>query len=255
MNLQQDICAAFCDGLIVRKVPVGFAISTPVTWFSDDTISFYARVEGERARLEDSGSLLFDLEGQGVDFSSENRREILSGILSDHGVDLSEEDGLFCTAWVPKAELASLALPFLTFLARVQDLLFLNREVVKSTFKEDLIRALEETFSDDRVSFSEALIPDLPHYTVDIVVRSESGKIAAVFPATNDVNVLRAVLFSMEVQKHNATNIVPFLIYENLDKGAITQQSREIAFNSDLTPAVWSGGREGVVRKVERYVS
>ncbi len=254
MNLQQDICAAFCDGLVVRQVPVGFAISTPVTWFSGDTISFYARVEGERARLEDSGSLLFDLEGQGVDFSSENRREILSGLLSDHGVSLSEEDGLFCTEWVPKEKLATLALPFLSFLARIQDLLFLNREIVKSTFREDVITALEEEFQEDRVSFSEALIPSLPHYTVDIVVRAESGKIAAVFPATNDVSVLRAVLFSMEVQKHDVANIVPFVIYENLDKGAITQQSREIAFNSDLTPAVWSGGRDEVIKKVSRYV-
>ena len=137
----------------------------------------------------------------------------------------------------------------------MQDLLFLNREVVKNTFKEDLISALEETFHEDRVSFSGALIPSLPHYTVDIVVRSESGKIAAVFPATNDVNVLRAVLFSMEVQKHDETDIVPFLIYENLDKNSITQQSREIAFNSDLQHAVWSGGREEVMKKVIRYVS
>ncbi len=254
MNLQKEICAAFCDGLIVRKVPVGFAVSTPVPWFSGDTIGFYARVEGERARLEDSGSLLFDLEGQGVDFSSENRMEILSGILGEHGVVLSEEDGVFCTEWVPKGKIASLALPFLTFLTRVQDLLFLNREVVKSTFREDLISALEDTFSENSVSVSEALIPSLPHYTVDVVVRSPSGKTAAIFPATNDVNVLRAVLFSMEIQKHDVDNIIPFLIYENLDKGAITRQSREIASNSDLTPAAWSGGKEKVMQKVQRYV-
>ena len=254
MNLQKEICAAFCDGLIVREVPMGYAISTPVTWFSGDTLSFYARVEGERARLEDSGSLLFDLEGQGVDFSSENRMEILSGLMNEHGVVLSEEDGLFCTEWVEKGNIAKLALPFLTFLARVQDLLFLNREVVKSTFREDLISALEDTFSENNVSVSEALIPSLPHYTVDVVVRAKSGKIAAIFPATNDVTVLRAVLFSMEVQKHDLSEIVPFLVYENLDKGAITHQSREIAFNSDLTPAVWSGGRDEVMHKVQRYV-
>lgn len=254
MNLQKEICAAFCDGLNVREVPVGYAISTPVTWFSGDTLSFYARVEGERARLEDSGSLLFDLEGQGVDFASENRMEILSGLMSEYGVVLSEEDGLFCTEWVQRSDIAKLALPFLTFLSRVQDLLFLNREVVKSTFREDLISALEDTFSEGNVSVSEALIPSLPHYTVDVVVRAPSGRIAAIFPATNDVTVLRAVLFSMEVQKHDASNIVPFLIYENLDKGAITHQSREIAFNSDLTPAVWSGGKEEVMQKVQRYV-
>lgn len=254
MNLRQEICSAFCDDLIVREVPIGYAISTPVTWFSGDTISFFARIEGERARLEDNGALFFDLEGQGVDFSSGNRMEILSGLLWDHGVVQDQEDGVFCTEWVPKGEIAGLALTFLTFLARVQDLLFLNREIIKSTFREDLIGALEDTFSEASVSLSEALIKSLPHYTVDIVVKSSSGRTAAIFPATNDVNVLRAVLFSMELKKHDVSNVIPFLIYENLDKGAITQQSREIAINSDLTPAVWSGGREEVVQKVQRCV-
>ena len=117
-----------------------------------------------------------------------------------------------------------------------------------------MINALEDTFADQRVSFSEALIPSLPHYAVDIVVRAQSGKVAAIFPATNDVSVLRAVLFSMEVQKHEVSDVVPFLIYENLDKVPITRQSREIAFNSDLTPAVWSGGKDEVMQKVQRYV-
>ena len=116
--------------------------------------------------------------------------EILAGLLDDHGVMLEDEDGVFCTKWVPKGSIGALALPFLTFLTRVQDLLFLNREIVKSTFKEDPINALEDTFSEASVSVSEALIPSLPHYTVDIVVRAASGKTAAVFPATNDVSVL-----------------------------------------------------------------
>ena len=155
MNLQKEICAAFCDGLVVREVPVGYAISTPVTWFSGDTLSFFARVEGARARLEDSGSLLFDLEGQGVDFSSENRMEILSSLMDEHGVTLSEEDGLFCTEWVAKGDIAKLVLPFIAFLTRVQDLLFLNREVVRSTFREDhWISALEDYNSvKNRVSY------------------------------------------------------------------------------------------------------
>ena len=68
------------------------------------------------------------------------------------------------------------------------------------------------------------------------------------------ISVLRAVLFSMEVQKHEVSDVVPFLIYENLDKVPITRQSREIAFNSDLTPAVWSGGKDEVMQKVQRYV-
>ena len=233
---------------------MGFSISTPVTWFSGDKISFYARVEGGRARFEDSGALLFDLEGQGVDFSSDTRSETMAALLAEHHVVLSEEEGVFCTAWLAREDLASRVLPFLTFLTRIQDLLFLNRDVVKSTFKEDLIQALEDKFSEENVSLSEPLIPSLPHYTVDIVVRAASGRVAAIFPAVNDVSVLRAVLFSLEAQKHHVENVVPFLIYESVDRGVITQQSREIALNSDLTPAVWSGGRDEVISKVQRYV-
>ena len=112
-------------------------------------------------------------------------------LLGDHGVVL-EKERIFCTEWVHKGKAAALALPFLT---RVHALLFLNREIVKSTFKEDLIGTLEDIFSEASVSVSEALIPSLPHYTVDIAVRSGSGKIAAIFPTTNDVTVVRAVLF------------------------------------------------------------
>lgn len=168
MNLQKEICKAFCDGLIVREVPMGFSVSTPVTWFSGDTISFYARVEGERARLEDSGSLLFDLEGQGVDFTSENRMELLSALLDEHGVMLSEDDALFCTEWTPTNDVARQAMPFLTFLTRVQDLLFLNREIVKSTFKEDLASAPAPTVQEAASALVEAWDRANPLRTADM---------------------------------------------------------------------------------------
>lgn len=180
--------------------------------------------------------------------------EILSRLLDEHGVFLSEETGLFYTKWVNKSEIAQLSLPFLFLLTRVRDLLFLNREIIRSTFREDVINALGDTFGAGRASVSGALIPSLPHYVVDVVVRATSGRNVAIFPATNHVTVLRAVLFSMEVQKRDILNIAPFLIYESLDKASIMQQSREITINSDLTHAVWSGGRDEVVHRVQRYV-
>lgn len=239
----------------MRDVPVGFAISTPVTWFSGDQISFYARVEGERARLEDSGSLLCDLEGQGVDFSSENRQQILRRLLREHDISFSQEENLFSTAWVPKAEIVHYTLSFLTFLTRIQDMLFLNREIVKNTFREDLAKALVMQFQEENIDHDKALFQNLPHHIVDITVTTQRGKIGAVFPATSDVAVLRAVVFSMELQKQKQSKIVPFLIYENSDQNTITKQSREIATNSYLTLGVWSGGKEGIVDKIGRYLA
>ena len=254
MSFQEQICSAFCDTLIVTEVPVSFSISTSVSWFSGETLSFYARVEGNRGRFEDSGNLLFDLECNGVNLETGSRREILDDLLHEHDVSFEEDDSLFCTDWMPISEITNTAMPFLTFLTRVQDLLFLSREIVKSTFREDLVRSLEETLERERVFVSKVLIDSLPHHTVDIVVRGPHQRTAAFFPATSDANVLRAVLFSMEIQKNDIPNIIPFLIYENLDKRVFTHQSHEIAINSDLTLGSWHGCKVYVMVKVQRQI-
>tara|TARA_R110002110_G_scaffold3305_4_gene16858 strand:- start:2824 stop:3537 length:714 start_codon:yes stop_codon:yes gene_type:complete len=236
-------------------VPVGYAVATPVAWFSGDQITFYVRIEGDMARLEDSGTLLLELESQGLDLTSESRREALSDIMGAHCVTLDEEDCLFLSEWVPVDNVASLVPEFLAFLTRSQDLTLLSRDRVRSTFREDLAEALQEGFGDSAtITFSEPLIADLPQYRVDIVVRHKNGKIAAVFPATSDATVLRAVLFSVEMERHNITGIVPFLVYESMKQGAVTNQSREIATNADLEFGVWSGGSDAVVGKVQRYL-
>lgn len=255
MNFKEQICRAVCDGFGVRKVPVGFAVSTPINWFSGDSLSFFARVEGAKARLEDSGALLFDLEGQGLDLSSESRRELLASLLQEHGVEFSEEEGTFSTPWMPTDEVAKLVPQFLAFLTRVQDLLFLSRDRVSSTFKEDLVAGLRERYGEAaEIEMGAAPIPDLPQYIVDIVVKHQSGKVAAIFPAISDVNVLRAALFSKELIINNVHHVVPFLIYEQVETPRVSSQSRAIAMNADLNHAVWSAGRGEVVDKVYRHV-
>ena len=254
MNIKSEICSSFCNGLVIRKVPVGYSVSTPFHWFSGDNVNFYIRIKENIARIEDSGTLLFDLQGQGLDISSENRMLILSQLLEEYEVHFSEDDGIFYTNWVPKDEVHKLAIPFMIFLFRIQDILFLNREVVENTFLEDLIGALKKEFGDDYVHEKEAPIPSLPYFIVDIVVRPPNGKTAAIFPATSDVNVLQAAVFSLDIEKHKIKGVVPFLIYEDLESPKISKRNREIAMNTDLFQAVWSGGKADVIEKVKRHV-
>lgn len=255
MNLAQDICGVICEGFSVRPVPVGYAITTPVTWFSGEPLAFFVRKEGDSARLEDSGLLVADLQGMGMDLNSDNRRAILAAMLSDHSVIFDEDEALFCTEWVPIDRVAQSVPDFLSFLLRVQDVLFLNKERVRSTFKEDLASAIEQRFGGEaEIILGEAPIPAMPQYYVDIIVAHRNGRHAAIFAGVSDVAVLQAVLFQKELQIRGIRDYSAFLVFEDMSSAKVSQRNRSIAVNSDLEVADWGGGHSEVVEKVYRHV-
>ena len=133
MSLSEAICHSLCEGFSVREVPVGYAIKSPFDWFLGEPMTFYARIENGRARYEDSGILIADLEGMGVDFESPQRRQILESLLGEYSVSFNEQEMMFVTEWVAESKLASLTPAYLAFLSRVQDILFLNKERIAST--------------------------------------------------------------------------------------------------------------------------
>jgi hypothetical protein len=254
VNLSNEICHSLCDGFSVREVPVGFAIKSPFDWFMGEPLTFYARVENGRARYEDSGVLIADLEGMGVDFESESRRAVLDSLLQDHDVHYDENDMMFVTDWVAPSRLAGKTASFLSFLSRVQDLLFLNRDTVVSTFREDLLAAITERFqSRASIDVGVAPIPELPQSIVDISIRLENGTTLAVFPAVSELKALHAMLFAAEIESHGVEGVEPFLVFENFDASKVTQNTRARALNSNLHIAAWNGGRSGVLDKLDRF--
>jgi hypothetical protein len=95
---------------------------------------------------------------------------------------------------VKAEEVGLAAIRFMSFMVRVQDLLLTVRARVASTFKEDLIAAVQERFSEEaEVSVNEAPVAALSYYVVDVVVRHRSGRLAAIFPATSEEKVLSAM--------------------------------------------------------------
>ena len=101
MSLEEQICHALCDGISVRKVPVGYAIKSPIDWFLGEPMTFFVREEMGRARLEDSGTLYADLQAMGVDFSSSSRRLALDALLEEHNTLFHESEYLFASSWRP----------------------------------------------------------------------------------------------------------------------------------------------------------
>lgn len=254
MNLSDSICKSLCEGFSVREVPVGFAIKSPFDWFLGEPLTFFARTEGGRIRYEDSGTLIADLEGMGVDFSSDSRRALLNNLLVEHDVIFDEEGSMFVTEWVSPARLPGLTAKYLSFLSRVQDLLFLNRDRVANTFKEDLTDALRVRFKNTaEIILGEAPVESLPQAIVDIVVRTKLGRTIAIFPATAEVHALEAMLFAKEIEANDISGVIPFLVFENFDASRISQRTRARAINSSLEIAAWNGGHSEVVEKIARY--
>ncbi|RUV02912.1 DUF1828 domain-containing protein [Mesorhizobium sp. M1A.F.Ca.IN.020.06.1.1] len=255
MSLAEEICEVVCEGFKVRKVPVGYSVLTPWTWFSGEPLTFFIREEKGQARLEDSGLLVADLQGMGLDLGSENRRALLASLLTEHRAFLDDDDSQFATEWMTIDRVASRIPEFLSFLLRVQDLLFLNRDKVRSTFKEDLASAIQDRFEGEaEIILGQAPIPRLPQYIVDILVAHRDGRNIAIFAGVSDVSVLQAVLFQKELQIKGIDDFKAFLIFEDMNGARVSQRNRSIAINSDLEIGDWGGGRLEVVEKVYRHV-
>ena len=257
MNLQHQICEALCDGFNIREVNMGLAIASPFDWFTGDKMIFYARRRGAQVRFEDSGTTLFELEGAGVDFSSPTRIEQLKEICQEHHVTLEDDEGLFYSNWIDETRAGLEAVNFMTFMVRVQDMLLTVRSRVASTFRDDLVAAIESRFEDEAtIEFGNAPVASLSDYNVDIVVKHRSGKTAAIFPATSEVKALEAVLFAKELELQNVHNVVPFLVFEKAEgEKKIRSTTRSKALNSELNLASWDGGAAEVMRKLANHLA
>lgn len=256
MNLQEQICNAFCSEINVREVPLGFAVSAPFNWLSGDKILFYARRNGSSVRIEDSGSTIFDLETAGVALNSTNRAEIIENLQNEYGILFDDHEVVFHTGWLDQSLVGAASIRLLAFLHRLQDLLFLSQNRVASTFKEDLAKAIEERFRGiASITFDDAPSQKLSYYTADICIRDKDGKTTAVFAGTSDYKVLDAVLYSKELELHHIDNVIPFLIYENATPAKISRDAQKKALNSELKLAAWEGGQVEVINKIAKHVA
>ena len=201
--MKDALCSAFCQGLTVRDVPVGLAVGTPFKQANGDAIGFYVVYDKENrstARLEDDGLTLPSLEAAGFDLSGGPRLEALASLLRQAKVSLDADEALFHTPYTPLDRLPSLALQFVGFLIRAQELVLLTRENVEATFKDDVIRAVRSHFVGRAQvlvdKFAEEIIPNAPS---DVVIVPEEGIPLAIFIGTSDTKALEALLLSSDV--------------------------------------------------------
>lgn len=258
MNVQRDICAAFCDQISIREVPIGYSIKTPFSWLNGEPLVVFGEVDGNLVRIRDSGDTLISLEDEAGDLTSDARMDAMRKIAMAHGVKFDEDNSLFTSDWVDISRLGDSTIRFMSFLNRIQDVVLLARERVSNAFREDLIDAIKDRFEERyQVDVREPISSEYPEYTADVIIRSKQVQ-AAVYAATNEVNVLEALLAEQVFTHANARGLktIPFVVFEDFMQSKVSMKSRRRAMNSaKIQTADWSGGAGDVIGKIEQQLA
>jgi hypothetical protein len=157
--MKEELCKAFCDDIRVRDVPFGLAVGTGFDTPSGDQIGFYISKPDAHGfyRIQDDGMTIFSLESQGADIGVATRAEIFRTLLAEYGFEYDENEHLLRSPPIQHEEIAKKALNFVALLLRIQDIAFLVKERVASTFKEEVTRQLM-----DRLKGRASIEQDVP---------------------------------------------------------------------------------------------
>ncbi|UWQ40146.1 DUF1828 domain-containing protein [Leisingera aquaemixtae] len=255
MTVQKRICAAFCDGLSVQEIPLGYAIKTPFTWLHGEPLVVFGERYNGMVRMRDAGDTLALLEDVAGDLTVGTKLDAMRQLAHEHGLTFDEEDSLFLSDWTDEANLGDATIRFMSFLNRIQDMSLLSREKVSSVFREELVEAIKERFSEDyHVGVRESVSKDHKEYTADVIIRDAQMQ-AAIYAATSEVNVLEALLTEQVFGREHEFRTVPVVVFENFMHSKVSAKTRRRAMNSaKLQTADWSGGRDDVIDKLSQIM-
>lgn len=255
--MKEALCRAFCENLNVREVPIGLAVGTSFRRSNGDAVGFYITYETrtrERARIEDDGLTIASLEAAGVNLSSGPRAEQFAALLRQSRIYQDDEELVLHTDYMPTDRLPVVALEFVAFLIRIQEFMHWTREAVEETFRDDVIRAVQEHYKDRATvhlgSEAEAILSGA---TADIVVEPPSGEPLAVFIGISEPKALEATLLWSDVRAKLTKPAKVLLVVDSPKPKRIRDRTYARALGR-FPIAVFPGLREEALATMDRSV-
>tara|TARA_R110000787_G_scaffold208846_8_gene318940 strand:- start:23959 stop:24747 length:789 start_codon:yes stop_codon:yes gene_type:complete len=248
MPFEKALCAAFCGGLEVHPVPVGYAVSTAFRDNSGDKITFYIEATDNGFDLVDGGDFLPELVARDVHISSGMRGDLLNAILGECGAYWDQETFEIRSDAVPEADLASRSIGFLSSLIRVRDLALVTKERVKSAFREDFLREVTSRFG-DIFEIQENVAPtnDLAEFPADVVLRPvNGGRPGAIYLVNSSDKLNEALLAWQELSAVNA-DVAMVAVIEDNRLSNINKMRFQRAQNRRLPMPIFRGGESDTV--------
>lgn len=256
MNIADELCKAFCDGVAVEAIPIGFSVATALEDPAGDRIGFYVVRHGDTGlyRLEDDGALVPTLMAMGVNITEGQRRRLFNTILKQAGVEYDDSSGELRTPAIVESEISAAALRFVSTLDRVAALSAMRPDIVMSTFREDAVRRIRATLeSVARVSEREAVSAALSEADLpDLVIRVYGQPPVAVFIAVSDARLYEAI-FLRTIADHEAKEACSVVaLLEKSDTRLVSARMRQRAQNRLDAVPVYYGEEGAAVARIAR---
>jgi hypothetical protein len=249
--IKSELCAAFCEGLEVVEVPIGYAVGTSFKTEMGDNLAFY--VCGPDAsgmwRLQDDGTTVPVIEALGADLSIAARDEAFQSLLSEYGASFDEDTMELKSATMERAEIAVAAMQFVALLLRVQDLALLSTERVASTWVEEATAMLQTAIAGiAKLTLKSPIYPDFEEFPADAVLTVDNRPPVALFFGVSDTKVYEALLLQSYTKQAKKPCEVIVLLE---DDGSVTKKARQRADNHLTVPRFKGGKVDAIGRIVE----
>lgn len=257
--LRNALCKTFCSSVSVNAVPSGYAISTVFTDRSGDLIGFYLANDGEGYRIEDDGEYLARLIGMGIPIDQGNRGQLLDAILEQAQASWDRDTFEIRTTHIAEPELGKRITEFISALIRVRDLELLTRDIVRSTFREDAIAALEKRYSEVATfNENEAIDRNFREFPSDLVIRPKMPAKAlagAIYFVTSNDKLNEALLLQYEADKQRRNDFRIIALLEEPNMKLISHRRFQRAQNRSLPMPIFRGDEDAAIEMVGRSLA
>ena len=253
-QLKNALCAAFCSAFEVNVVASGYAVSSIFTDRSGDRISLYLVAEDGGYRLEDDGEYLSRLIASGIEIERGQRGQLLDAILESEMAYWDRDTFEIRTGLFSEPEIAQRTGSFLSALIRARDLELVTRELVRSTFREDAMRAIVERFGavasiEEDISVNR----DFADFPSDAVVSPKrAGKKGAIYFVNTNEKLSEALLLQQEAKLKGRKDFSVIALIEEPEMRLISRRKFQRAQNRDLAMPIFRGDEEEALGQIQR---
>ncbi|WP_366656830.1 DUF1828 domain-containing protein [Fodinicurvata sp. EGI_FJ10296] len=253
--LKNSLCTTFCSSIVVNPVPSGFAISTVFSDRSGDPLAFYVVESGYGFCLEDDGEYLARLVGSGIAIDQGQRAQLLDSILEQGGASWDRDTYEIRSGSFDQSQLGRRLTGFLSALIRARDLELLTRDVVRSTFREDAVSALEQKYGQmARFDENEPIDPNLSEFPADLVIRplESSARTGALYFVTSNEKLNEALLLKMESEQLGRKDFSIIALIEDSEMRMLSGKKFQRAQNRSLSMPIFRGDEDAAVARIGR---
>lgn len=257
LDLEKRLCKSFCNGITVNAVATGYAISSFFEGSSGDRIGFYLSQNADGFVIEDDGSYLSELIAKDIRIDDGMRGQLLDAILLQANAYWDRDTYEIRTPNFSGEQIERRVTEFLSSMIRIRDLELLTRNAVKSTFREDAIRAIKRAF-DGNAEFEEnaAASTEFSEFPSDLIILPHSNinnaKTGAVYFVNSNDKLNEALLLQFEVSGGNADQIGVVALIEEPKMNAIGTRQFQRAQNRSLTMPIFRGDERAAVNAISR---